>query len=341
MMNTHADTQQTSTRTILKDIFHLFELGRGEVVLTLIANIWLMTLIHHRNEPTISSALIIDLVLTTFIALGLAGLGIALNDALDARHDRTFAPKRPIPAGRVNVRIAIVAAILSMIDAVAATIWLGKLQTVVTLLAVGGILFYNLTGRFMPAVGVVSLGLITGLVMLIPEPRPEYAWPIVLAMTHVMFCSTARHWLGGKRPRITPKDGFGICAGWLFWSMVVVGVLKPHENPIAQASEGHVTRLMLGPVLAIVIFSLITSVLFTRVEKLNVSGRRQLGIRYSRIAGLWLIVYDVAWLIGLDMWWQAGLMSGLLIFALLLILIGRIARTILGNPPSFGLSNQL
>ncbi|QDU32804.1 (S)-2,3-di-O-geranylgeranylglyceryl phosphate synthase [Poriferisphaera corsica] len=332
----------TKTRINLRDILHLFELGRGEVILTLIANIWLMTFILHRDDNGLTPILTLHLILVTLIALGLAGLGIALNDVLDARHDRAFAPKRPIPAGRVNVRFAIAAAVVSMIDAVAASIWLGELNTTITLITVGGILFYNLTGRFMPAVGVVSLGLITSLVMLIPDPRPEYAWPIILAMTHVMFCSTARHWLANKRPRLTAKDGFGICAGWLFWSMLIVGVLRPHENPIAQtATQAHIIRLMLGPVLAIIVFAIITSIMFGKAEKLNITTRRQLGLRYSRIAGLWLIVYDVAWLIGLGMYWQAIVMTALLLLAVLIICLGKIIHALIGSPPTFGLSDQL
>ena len=325
-----------------RDILHLFELGRLEVVPALIGNIWLMTFIAQKAEGIhwSTSELTLRLILATLIALGLAGLGIALNDALDAKHDRTFAPYRPIPSGRVEIRVAIVAAMLSLIASIAASIWLGKWSTIITLLTVGGILFYNLTGRFMPAVSVVSLGLITGLVMLIPSARPVYAWPIVLAMTHVMFCSTIRHWLAGKRPRITAKDGFGICAGWLFWTMLVVGVLRPHEHNLKHVADNHAARLLFGPVLAIIIFTIITAILLRHFENMNFSERKLIGNRFARIAGIWLLVYNLSWLITLGLWWQAWIMASLLLVSLLTIWIGRLLRIIFHVPPAYGLTDK-
>ncbi|WP_432797825.1 UbiA family prenyltransferase [Poriferisphaera sp. WC338] len=326
----------------LRQILSLFELGRVELVLAMVGNIWLMTFIKQAEltQPAVLDAnLITQLILVTLVALGLAGTGMALNDVLDVRHDRAFAPNRPIPAGRVPIRIAIVAMVLSMICAMAASVWLGKLNTVVTLLAIGGIMFYNLTGRFMPAVGIVSLGLITSLMMLIPDPRPEYGWPVILAMTHVMACSGIRHWLAGKRPRITTKDGFGICMGWLFWTLVIVGILRPHDNQLAT-QEGYMLRLLSGPVLALIVFGVIAMIMIARVEKSNMQTRRRVGKIFSRLSGLWLIVYSVSWLIGLGLWWQAGFVLGLLVVAILMIWLSRLSMMIRGEQPAYGLSDR-
>ena len=52
------------------------------------------------------------------VAVGLFAYGAALNDVLDARHDSTFSPDRPIPAGRIRLGQAAVVTVGALMVAV-------------------------------------------------------------------------------------------------------------------------------------------------------------------------------------------------------------------------------
>ena len=52
------------------------------------------------------------------IAVGLFAYGASLNDVMDVRHDATFTPDRPIPAGRIGHAQAMVVTVGSLIVAV-------------------------------------------------------------------------------------------------------------------------------------------------------------------------------------------------------------------------------
>ena len=55
------------------------------------------------------------LVSGAIIAVGLFAYGASLNDVLDARHDATFSPERPIPAGRIKIGQAVVVTVGALI----------------------------------------------------------------------------------------------------------------------------------------------------------------------------------------------------------------------------------
>jgi 4-hydroxybenzoate polyprenyltransferase len=311
-------------------LIHFLELARVELLLAATSNVWLMTFFaielapahgqaNRRSEALDSLGLTASLVLVTLVALGLTGCGMAMNDVLDARHDRAFAPGRPIPAGRVDVTMAISAAMLGMLVGLAAAVPLGKMSMVMALLVAAGMLFYNLTGRFVPAVGIVSLGLITAASMLLPNPRPVLVWPIVLAMTHVMAAASLRHYLAGKRPRLSAIDGWGLCIGWAFWTLLLVGLISNHQPggwpPPAPGSgglgvAGLIRSFWAGPVVAIFGF-VIVSWLTLRGRMAQVRSRRDAGRSFARLSALWLIIYNAAWLFSATLYWQAATIAAL------------------------------
>lgn len=297
----------------LRSWIRLVELARFELLAAGVSSVWLMTFLAHAADdpgPVRRLGLATALLLVTVIAIGLIGSGMAFNDVLDARHDRAFAPSRPIPAGRVRVRGVMIAAVITLLCAAAAATALGTTSTLLTLLTAAGILFYNVTGRFVPAVGVVSLGLIVAMLMLIPDPKPAVAWPILLNMTHIMACATLRHWLAGKRPRLRESDGLGILAGWSFWTMVIVILMLIPDA--SRLSGGGAWRWMwVGPLIAVWVFIYVCWHLLHGALSPGRARRRAAG-RFAALAVCWLGVYDACWLASAGLVWQALAVAGLL-----------------------------
>ena len=303
-----------------RKIVQLIELARFDLLFSVISNTWLITFLAFRIEPRsnlnpglMQLGLFKSLVITAVVSGGLVGFALALRDVLNARHDRAFAPARPIPSGRVHIQHAAAAAVLSLIIALTAALSLGKSSTVIALLASGGILFYNLAGRFIPAVGIVCLGLIHVLIMAIVNPYMSFAWPIILTMSHSMACATLRYFLAGKRPRISRTDGGLICIGWAFWTLVVIGLMSARGGTIA--SDYHL--IWVGPTLASLVFVICTWQI-TRGRLSSGKSRRLAANRFVRLSVLWLMVYDACWLFSAGLWYQSAAIAGLFISSVVL-----------------------
>lgn len=295
----------------------LLGLIRPGVLLSLVSVQWLMTFLGIYVEPVGRRNAALDtrglpwaLVVTAVVAVGLGIFLMALNDALDARHDRAFEPARPIPAGRVTQRAALGLAMAGLLAALGAAVALGPMSVVLALVAAGAIVFYNLTGRFVPAVGIIALGLIVGVVALIPNPRLAFAWPILLMMTHVIAAATVRYALAGKRPRLTPIHGWSIFLGWVFWILVVLVLIGVRGKGI---THGGVGLVWIGPALAAAGFGFLTWLLLGP-SALTPRARRGTAARFSHLATAWLIVFNASWLISAGLWWQAATVFVLLFF---------------------------
>lgn len=324
---------------------HLLELARVELLLAAVSNVWLMTFLAVAIEPAGSRnprldelGLPLSLALATLCALGLVGCGMSINDVVDARYDRQFAPHRPIPSGRVGARAVVSAALLSLILALGAAVWLGTASAMLALLAAVGVLFYNATGRFIPAVGIVSLGLLTAMSMLVPNPHPAFVWPVALTMTHVMACAALRYALAGRRPRLSALDGVGVCMGWAFWVLLLVTIARPRwaqgVSPIIGSGGGIPGVIWVGPIVAMFAFVALTFWLLG--GKVGPERSRRLAAsRFGRWSGLWLIVYDFAWLASAGLWWQAGTIAGLFVLAWLAMSLNRAWGVAAGPRPTY------
>ncbi len=326
-------------RQVVRKFLGLAELARFELSAAAVSNAWLMVFLSAAIEPPDRRPAALEryglwgmLGLTFVVATGLIVCAMALNDVLDARHDKTFAPNRPIPSGQVRPPVAAAVAMGSLLTALGAALPLGLASTTTALLAGAGVLFFNIAGRFVPAIGIVSLGLITALGMMLPNPRTSLVWPIVLAMTHVMACATLRYWLAGKRPRLGARDGWGILAGWAFWTLVLVGLTSAGGGVAPMGARW----IWVGPLVAVVVFAVLSfGVLHRKMGPER--ARRAAGMRFAWLSGAWLVVYDAAWLVSAGLAWQAGAVLGLLALAVGMGAGTRLARDRRALPPRIGL----
>ncbi|MHC4219599.1 MAG: UbiA family prenyltransferase [Planctomycetota bacterium] len=241
--------------------------------------------------------LVVALIAGAVVATGLFAYGASLNDVLDVRHDSAFSPDRPIPAGRIKVGQAIVVTVASLIITVVAAAPMGRLALWIMLLVAAAILFYNAAGRFIPAVGIVSIGLIHAAHMIIPNAHLSFTLPIWLVMTHAMGIAAGVHVLEDKRPRLGPRSVAGITIGWLFWSTLVIGYgalrggIWPPETPLWT---------LFWPVTAMAGFVVVS------VWKTSAVHGAAAAEKLKRYGAMWQALYGAAWLMALGLEVQAA-----------------------------------
>ncbi len=242
----------------------------------------------HQNLP-----LIMALFLGVVIAIGLFAYGAALNDLLDVRQDSTFAPDRPIPAGRIRASQATVVTIGALIVAVLGGAGLGTWAVCLTLLAATGLLFYNATGKYIPSVGIVTIGLVHVVHMLIPNHDLMFTLPVWLVMTHSMVIICIVHVWEDKRPRLNRRAMIAVVLGWLVWSVVILGASAISEQGM-WPNNAPPTGI-LYPVLAIVSFALIAWMKTSSINRIAAAEK------LKRYGAMWQSLYGAAWLLAVGL----------------------------------------
>ncbi len=302
----------------VRKLIDLIQLVRLELLFPTLSGTWVMVFLGHGLElplrpelgPMFSWSLPMTLLFATFAAGGLHVYGMAINDALDVRHDRVFSPQRPVAAGRVSLRGAVSLAVIGLLVALLGAVLLGLLPAVLCLLAAFGLVFYSAMGKYLPGVGVLTLGLVRVVMMLLAHPQAIYLWPIWLALTHLLITTSIAHRLEGKRPRLEGGHWWVITVGWLFISLLMIGWMRWHE--VRSLVSDY--NLWLWPMVFIVVFALITLKGVRQVRPMR--EKRGMGRRYGRWGLIWLIFYDAGWLVGAGLYWQSGLTLALFVAAL-------------------------
>jgi hypothetical protein len=174
---------------------------------------------------------------------------------------------------------------------------MGRLALWIMLLVAAAILFYNAAGRFIPAVGLVTIGLIHAAHMLIPNAHLSFTLPVWLVMTHAMGVGAAVHVLEDKRPRLGPRSVAGIVAGWLFWSALVIGygALRGGIWP-----PGTPVWTLIWPATAVAGFLVIS------VWKAGAVQGAAAAEKLKRYGAMWQALYGAAWLMALGLEVQAA-----------------------------------
>jgi hypothetical protein len=194
-----------------------------------VSDVWFVILLTRpRGEytyiPVFSMSLPWALLAGATVAIGLFAYGASLNDVLDVRHDATFSPARPIPAGRIRMGQAIVVTVGALIVAMLGAIQMGVGAAGMTLITATGILFYNAAGKFIPAVGLITVGLIHAVHMMIPNYDLEFTLPVWLVMTHATVIAAVVYRLEDKRPALSRRAILTTAIGWLIWSAILLSL---------------------------------------------------------------------------------------------------------------------
>lgn len=296
-------------RSILRQSLAFIQLTRLALALTAVSNIWLVVLLARLVEARPAAphlALWEHLGLAAGVGVGLYLFGMVGNDVFDARRDQVFAPHRPIPAKRVRLASATALALVALLLAILCSVGLGVTHTLFCLACAGLIVFYNAAAKFMPAVGILTLGLIRASHMLIGDPHLLFCWPVWLVMTHIIVIAALAHRLEHKRPYLSRPELWGLSAGWAFWSLALILWMAERDGLTL-----HHPWVWLGPVAAGLIFlGIITFITRPPLDE------RAAGRSVMRLGLIWLIVFDGSWLLSAGFWRESLLFAGLLLITL-------------------------
>ena len=286
----------------------LLQLTRAALAFTAVADAWTVLLLRRPAEGGDSMAYtIFKMVLIAIISLGLYGFGMALNDLLDARRDRVFAPRRPIPSGRIAARSAVQITLLLLVLSLITALVLSILQIhdalakphrvefvelvpwpfIFAVITVGLIVLYDGTTKYLGGIGILTLGVIRAVHCLIPDPRVPLLYLSMFLLCHVFFVSLVAYRLENKRPRLGRLDvRIGVVSVFLLCALALGYTWKNGVFP------GNTHRMLFGPAGAAIVF-VVWAWLLGKNQKLS---QRQKGERLMLMGLFWLFVYDASML---------------------------------------------
>jgi len=275
------------------------QLTRITTAFAAVANVWFVIFWTAHVEPEGSTPAFAALPLWVLLlggalnALGLFGFATALNDVLDYRRDQALHPERPIPSGRVSFDAAVSLVVCTLGAAVLGATLLGMSSVLLTLLIAGAILFFNAAGKYIPAIGLIVLGLIYAGQMVVPNLNLKFVLPVWVVMTHALAVAGATHILGRKAPGLSARAAFFAVAGWGFWTgvMFTTGWLRNRGSGGLWPEFVPLTALWW-------ILALAAGYAMLIVKRLNSLGRGpRVAEKIARYGALWLPMYGAAWLL--------------------------------------------
>lgn len=281
----------------------LLQFTRIALVFTAIADGWTAILLQARATTTP-----IPLTYVTAMTVASAALytfGMSLNDLIDRRRDSQLAPGRPLPSGRMSVRAAqIVCAGLAFLAlAAGACISLvgpaHALSIALLLATLLLIIFYDFTGKYLVAPGLLSLGLVRFFHATIAAPTLAFPWHAITLLVHVTLLSTVCYALEGKRPQLTLKHWLIVVSGLAAVIAVVVAILVDR-----RVNEGvpWTIALWFRPGLLYVLAAAVTFIALAVTIYVQARDARAAGRSIMLYGLLWLIVYDASFLLGFVGW---------------------------------------
>src|SRR5215212_3618766 len=225
-------------------LFPILQLTRMALVFTAISNSLCTLLIwtyRRSGDETLASFPWKQAGAMALVSTGLYGFGMTLNDIIDRRRDQQLAAHRPLPSGRVGVGTAhIFAALLVAIALVASFLferWTndGWMSIVLVVWTAVLIIFYDLAGKYLVALGLLTLGLIRFFHAVIPAPQLPLLWHPLLLLNHVTVLSLVAYWWEEKRPALTPLHWAAVPGGLAIIDALLIGLLAWRRRPAADS----------------------------------------------------------------------------------------------------------
>lgn len=285
-------------RRLLERAAPILKLSRVTSAFAAVANVWFVILwvrdhpAHETGNAQIQDApLWLLLAGGTATALGLYAFGAGLNDVLDARRDRTLRPDRPIPSGNVGVDLALVIVLAALLLAVLGAVVFDRPGVLLTVGVAFAIVIFNAAARFVPAFGLILLGLIYAGHMVVPNPLLVFVWPVWLVMTHAQIVGLLTHILGRKVPKLSQRALLIAAVGWIFWSLVLLWIGAARAGVVWP--EWVTPAAAIGPAILAVAFVALT---IRRV--MQYGGGPRAADKIARYGSLWLGLYATGWMLG-------------------------------------------
>ena len=283
-------------------LLSLLQLTRMALVFTAVADGWCTLLLAAQRRAIAQGTPLGEqfdarhFLTAAAVSVGLYGFGMSLNDIIDRRRDLQVSPNRPLPSGRLGLVAAHVICGLLIAGALAAGAAYGRLTGDWTCLLLVGwtgmlIAFYDLAGKYLVALGLLSLGLIRFFHALAFAPDVPLLWHPLWLLNHVTVLSAVAYYWEEKRPPLTRTQWLLVLGGLAAIDAMLLSLVASRGAPGSAALR--VEPGLILPALAAAAFVLLA----WRVRRRSASSR-EAGQAVMLYGLLWLIVYDAAFVAG-------------------------------------------
>jgi len=290
-------------------LLSLLQLTRMALVFTAVADGWCTVLLAAQRRGLSDHASLLSQVdprqflLAAAVSIGLYGFGMSLNDIIDRRRDLQISPNRPLPSGRLGLVAAHVVCGLLVAGAISGGAAYGRLTHEWMSLALviwTGVLisFYDLAGKYLVALGILSLGLIRFFHALVFAPDVPLLWHPLWLLNHVAVLSAVAYGWEEKRPPMTRGHWAAVLGGLAGIDAMLVTLVAARRAAGTGAAGDVAAALRLGPGLALPAAATLLFVAIAWRVKRRAPSSRQAGQALMLYGLLWLIVYDAAFVAG-------------------------------------------
>ena len=248
------------------------------------------------------------------MSVGLYGFGMSLNDIIDRRRDFQIAAHRPLPSGRLGLVTAHLVCGLLMLLALGSGAYYWSISGywesfVFIVIAIALIWFYDVAGKYLVAMGILTLGAIRFFHAVVAAPPIPVLWHPLLLFNHVVVLSTVAYGWEQKRPPLTRTHLAVITFGLVLidaMAMIALGTYRGHGD-VVEAFKGSYSmrwnNWLLLPMGAVFAFIALGAFIRWRTP-----GLRDAGQKLMLYGLLWLIVYDACFVFAYVGWWEGLLM---------------------------------
>ena len=320
-------------RSLVRRILAAIEIARLSVAFGAVANVWLMILLARGDErlaelPVATRPLWQALAAGAMVAIGFLAFGAALNDFLDAKHDRAFAPQRPLPAGSLPPRRAMQIAAIALCTGLLGALAFGNAAVIAGIGVAATALVYDAFAKHVPAIGILLAGAATALSMLVPCLETPTLAPVWLAMSQTMGIGLLAYVLGEKRPKLSPRS---IAAGTLAWLAASAAIFALE----ASRNGGELPARLASPAQIAIPAAAVALGGIAGAWKLRNARGPRANDRILRYGSLWKSLVASAWLFAAGMTAEGAWIAGIAAAVFALVAVVREAAPQIAEPVSW------
>ena len=320
-------------RRIVRKLLAAIEIARLSVAFGAVANVWLAILLARGDErlaelPVATRPLWQALAAGAMVAIGFLAFGAALNDFLDAKHDRAFAPQRALPAGNLPPRRAMQIAAIALCTGLLGALAFGDTAVIAGVCLAATALIYDTFAKHVPAIGILLAGAATALSMLIPCIETTTLAPVWLAMSQTMGIGLLAYILGEKRPKLSTRS---IAAGTLAWLAASLGIFALE----AQRNGGTLLARFTEPAQWAIPATVVVLGAIAGGWKLRHARGPRANDRILRYGSLWKSLVAAAWLFAVGMHMEGTWIAGIAVAIFATVAVVREAAPQIAEPVSW------
>ncbi|MSR33532.1 MAG: hypothetical protein EXS12_01800 [Phycisphaerales bacterium] len=249
------------------------------------------------------------LLAAAVIGAGLFGFAAGMNDLLDARRDQTFQRNRPLSTGRLTTAQAALLTFTALLASMIGASFFGETSMAVAIFTAFGIAMWNTMGRFVPAIGLLMLGLAQAGSFFIPWMGQSFTLPASLILVQTIATGSLLHKAQEKRPRLDRSATILLA---ILSATAVAGLAWLSIHREATEWPRGESWLVLAPLVSVAIFVWQSSraLSASNVNETADSLRRAAAIFPSSAAAAWMLsISQMQWAVAFAVF--AALLWGL------------------------------